>query len=204
MEVLRQVAAVVEPGRDPQGVAVARELERDAVERILDTCHAVKLLTSNMSGNPTRRLPPGERRALIVDAAGRLFGERGYEGTRLEDVAAAAGVTKPILYRHFADKAALYLALLERHRDDLGSFAAAVPAEGPGGAPARRARGLGRLRGRPHLRMADALPRHGRRTGDPGLPPRGPCEGASRPRGDDRCCARARSPIASASRSRSS
>jgi AcrR family transcriptional regulator len=83
-----------------------------------------------MSGNPTRRLPPGERRALIVDAAGRLFGERGYEGTRLEDVAAAAGVTKPILYRHFADKAALYLALLERHRDDLGSFAAAVPAEG--------------------------------------------------------------------------
>jgi AcrR family transcriptional regulator len=83
-----------------------------------------------MSGNPTRRLPPGERRARIVDAAGRLFGERGYEGTRLEDVAAAAGVTKPILYRHFADKAALYLALLERHRDDLGSFAAAVPAEG--------------------------------------------------------------------------
>jgi AcrR family transcriptional regulator len=83
-----------------------------------------------MTGNPTRRLPPGERRALIVDAAGRLFGERGYEGTRLEDVAAAAGVTKPILYRHFADKTALYLALLERHGDDLGSFAAAVPVEG--------------------------------------------------------------------------
>jgi AcrR family transcriptional regulator len=39
-------------------------------------------------------------------------------------------VTKPILYRHFADKTALYLALLERHRDDLGSFAAAVPADG--------------------------------------------------------------------------
>ena len=84
----------------------------------------------NMSGNPTRRLPPGERRALIVDAAGRLFGERGYDATRLDDVASAAGVTKPILYRHFADKTALYLALLERHREDLGSFAAAVPAAG--------------------------------------------------------------------------
>jgi len=83
-----------------------------------------------MSGNPTRRLPPGERRALIVDAAGRLFGERGYDATRLDDVASAAGVTKPILYRHFADKTTLYLALLERHREDLGSFAAAVPAEG--------------------------------------------------------------------------
>ena len=61
--------------------------------------------------------PPEQRRALIVEAAGRLFGERGYDGTRLDDVAAAAGVTKPVLYRHFADKTALYLALLERHRD---------------------------------------------------------------------------------------
>jgi AcrR family transcriptional regulator len=59
-----------------------------------------------------------------------LFGEQGYDGTRLDDVAAAAGVTKPVLYRHFADKAALYLALLERHREDLGSFAGAIPASG--------------------------------------------------------------------------
>jgi AcrR family transcriptional regulator len=67
---------------------------------------------------------------LIVDAAGRLFGERGYEATRLDDVAAAAGVTKPILYRHFDSKQALYLAPLERHRVDLGSFAEAIPGEG--------------------------------------------------------------------------
>jgi len=77
-----------------------------------------------------RRLAPAERRVLIVEAAGRLFGERGYDGTRLDDVAAAAGVTKPVLYRHFDNKTALYLALLERHRADLGSFAAAVPAAG--------------------------------------------------------------------------
>ena len=80
---------------------------------------------------PTKRLPVEERRGLIVEAAGRLFGERGYDATRLDDVAAAAGVTKPILYRHFDSKQALYLALLERHRDDLGSFAEAIPAEGP-------------------------------------------------------------------------
>jgi AcrR family transcriptional regulator len=76
------------------------------------------------------RLPSQERRATIVEAAGRLFGERGYDATRLDDVAAAAGVTKPILYRHFEGKRALYLALLERHRDDLASFVAAIPAEG--------------------------------------------------------------------------
>jgi AcrR family transcriptional regulator len=77
-----------------------------------------------------RRLAPEVRRRLIVEAAGRLFGDRGYDGTRLDAVAAAAGVTKPVLYRHFADKTALYLALLERHREDLGSFAGAIPAEG--------------------------------------------------------------------------
>ena len=77
-----------------------------------------------------RRLAPEQRRQLIVEAAGRLFGERGYDGTRLDDVAAAAGVTKPVLYRHFDDKTALYLALLERHREDLGSFAGAIPASG--------------------------------------------------------------------------
>jgi AcrR family transcriptional regulator len=79
---------------------------------------------------PRRRLPAAERRAVIVEAAGRLFGERGYDATRLDDVARAAGVTKPVLYRHFDDKQALYLALLERHRDDLPRLAGAIPAEG--------------------------------------------------------------------------
>lgn len=78
-----------------------------------------------------RRLKPDQRRALIVDAAGRLFGEHGYDGARLDRVAAEAGVTKPVLYRHFADKTALYLALLERHRDDLGRFEGAIPPAGP-------------------------------------------------------------------------
>jgi AcrR family transcriptional regulator len=80
--------------------------------------------------NRRRRLPPNERRALIIEAAGRLFAERGFDAARLDEIAAAAGVTKPILYRHFSDKTALYLALLERHREDLGTFADAVPRKG--------------------------------------------------------------------------
>jgi AcrR family transcriptional regulator len=80
--------------------------------------------------NTQRRLPVAERRALIVEAAGRLFGERGYESTRLDDIAAAAGVTKPIVYRHFDSKRDLYLALLDRHREDLPGFVATMPAEG--------------------------------------------------------------------------
>jgi AcrR family transcriptional regulator len=54
--------------------------------------------------------------------AGRLFARNGYAGTRLDDVAAAAHVTKPIVYRHFDSKKALYMALLEKHRDDLPTF----------------------------------------------------------------------------------
>jgi AcrR family transcriptional regulator len=77
-----------------------------------------------------RRMAPQQRRLVIVEAAGPLFAEFGYDGTRLDDVAAAAGVTKPVLYRHFVNKTSLYLALLERHRDDLGSFAGAIPTSG--------------------------------------------------------------------------
>jgi AcrR family transcriptional regulator len=75
-------------------------------------------------------MAPPQRRLVIVEAAGPLFAELGYDGTRLDDVAAAAGVTKPVLYRHFDNKTSLYLALLERHRDDLASFGAAIPTSG--------------------------------------------------------------------------
>ena len=85
---------------------------------------------SNLTTKTTQRLPVAERRELVLEAAGRLFGEHGYEGTRLDQIAAAAGVTKPIVYRHFDSKRALYLTLLDRHRDDLPGFAASMPAEG--------------------------------------------------------------------------
>jgi AcrR family transcriptional regulator len=69
-----------------------------------------------------RRIPAAERRALILREAGRLFALHGYAGTRLDDVAAAAQVTKPMVYRHFDSKKALYLALLAKHRADLPTF----------------------------------------------------------------------------------
>jgi AcrR family transcriptional regulator len=48
-----------------------------------------------------------DRRAQLVAAAATLFAERGYESVSVEDVAAAAGVTGPGVYRHFDDKQAL-------------------------------------------------------------------------------------------------
>ena len=69
-----------------------------------------------------QRIPGPERRALILREAGRLFARHGYAGTRLDDVAAAAHVTKPMVYRHFESKKALYLALLDKQEDDLPTF----------------------------------------------------------------------------------
>jgi AcrR family transcriptional regulator len=59
------------------------------------------------------------------------FGATGYDATRLDDIAADAGVTKPILYRHFGSKKGLYLAVLARHREDLPTFLADLPADLP-------------------------------------------------------------------------
>jgi AcrR family transcriptional regulator len=66
-----------------------------------------------------RRLPKAERRQVIEEAASRLFAEHGYAETRLDDIAAAAGVTKQLLYQHFPSKKALHLALLAKHRDEI-------------------------------------------------------------------------------------
>ena len=71
---------------------------------------------------PKTRMRPDARRQLILRQGARLFGRNGYAATRLEDVAAGAGVTKPMVYRHFSSKKDLYLAVLERHESDLPSF----------------------------------------------------------------------------------
>jgi AcrR family transcriptional regulator len=78
-----------------------------------------------------QRLQPSRRRRLLENAAARLFGERGYDGTTLTDIAAAANVTKPMVYRHFDSKKTLYLALLEKHREDLPRFAEQAAASPP-------------------------------------------------------------------------
>ena len=60
-----------------------------------------------------------ERKHLIEQAATRLFAERGFAATTVDDIVQAAGVTKPMLYRHFESKQELCVALLERARADL-------------------------------------------------------------------------------------
>lgn len=58
------------------------------------------------------RLGADERRNQILETALRTFGTNGFSATSMNDVAAAAGVTKPVLYQHFDSKRHLFLELL--------------------------------------------------------------------------------------------
>src|SRR5262245_11776202 len=79
-----------------------------------------------------RRLPAAQRRDTLIAAGSELFARRGYDRVSLDEVAERAGVTKVIVYRHFASKQDLYLQLLSIHRDELlGTLADGMAAERP-------------------------------------------------------------------------
>jgi AcrR family transcriptional regulator len=59
------------------------------------------------------RLTSEERKASIVQAAIRLFGEKGFSGTTTRELASAVGVSEPVLYEHFKTKSDLYTAIIE-------------------------------------------------------------------------------------------
>lgn len=63
---------------------------------------------------PRQLLDRAARRETILRGAAEAFAERGYSATSMEDVAAVAGITKLIVYRHFDSKGQLYEAVLER------------------------------------------------------------------------------------------
>lgn len=67
--------------------------------------------------NTGRRLSAGERSVQLMDVALELFIDKGYDGTSMESVARAAGVTKPVIYTYFRSKEELYTDVLKRQQD---------------------------------------------------------------------------------------
>lgn len=61
-----------------------------------------------MTVESTAATRPRNRRQLIVEAAGRLFSERGYHAASMEEIASGVGITAAALYRHFPNKYALF------------------------------------------------------------------------------------------------
>lgn len=64
--------------------------------------------------NDKQRLPRAERREQILASATEAFARSGFAATSLDDIAAEAGITRVILYRHFDSKTDLYQAVLDR------------------------------------------------------------------------------------------
>ena len=81
----------------------------------------------------TRRLTAEQRRQQLVATALELFARRGYRSTTMDDIAEAAGVTKPLVYQHFSSKRALYLELVNSIAQELLAAvrSAVLQADGP-------------------------------------------------------------------------
>lgn len=79
----------------------------------------------------TPRLPAAERREQLLESALRVFGDQGFHLASMNDIAEAAGVTKPVLYQHFGSKRDLYLQVLRevggRLRDEVAKAVATAP-----------------------------------------------------------------------------
>jgi AcrR family transcriptional regulator len=68
-------------------------------------------------GKNQKQLQSEQTQQLIIDTAAKLFASRGYNGTSMADLAAAAGLTKGAFYHHFASKEALFFAVIQSVRE---------------------------------------------------------------------------------------
>jgi TetR/AcrR family transcriptional regulator len=104
-----------------------------------------------------------ETRDLILDAAESVFASRGHAGATIKEIAAAAGVNSALLYYYFADKRALYTAVLERTMSAVaaagraGMEAAPNPEEGVRSIVSVQARALARHRHIPQLMLRELI-----------------------------------------------
>lgn len=71
-----------------------------------------------MANDPKRttrsRMTGTQRRAQLVDVARGLFAEKGFDGTSIEEIAARAEVSKPVVYEHFGGKEGIYAVVVDR------------------------------------------------------------------------------------------
>ena len=77
-------------------------------------------MTSQPAGNRNgnrKRMTGKERRQQLLDVGRHLFAERGLDGTSVEEIAAQAGVSKPVVYEHFGSKEGLYAVVVDREMD---------------------------------------------------------------------------------------
>jgi AcrR family transcriptional regulator len=86
-----------------------------------------------MDGHLVGRVPRAVRERQLLDVAEKLFMLHGYEGTSIEDIARAAGVTRPVVYEHHGDKDGLFVACVRRARAEYEQELTSATADAVGG-----------------------------------------------------------------------
>ncbi len=71
-------------------------------------------VTAEQKRLPRSRMTAAERREQLIEIARGLFAERGYDGASVEEIAARAEVSKPVVYEHFGGKEGLYAVVVDR------------------------------------------------------------------------------------------
>ncbi len=66
-----------------------------------------------------RRMSASQRREQLIEVGRRQFAQHGFEATTVEEIAAQAGVSKPVVYEHFGGKEGLYAVVVDREMSDL-------------------------------------------------------------------------------------
>jgi AcrR family transcriptional regulator len=83
------------------------------------------------SARPRVRMTGAQRRQQLVEVGRELFAQRGYEATSIEEIAARADVSKPVVYEHFGGKEGLYAVVVDREMQLLlDRFTSALSAPG--------------------------------------------------------------------------
>lgn len=83
----------------------------------------------------TKGVARAEREAQIIEVGCRAFGESGFAGTSVAEVAAAAGISKPLIYNYFGSKEGLYAACLRHAAEMVTGEIARTAATGAVGLP---------------------------------------------------------------------
>ncbi len=81
---------------------------------------AIMGVVSEQKSRPRRKRMTGkQRREQLLDIGRELFAERGFDGTSVEEIAARAGVSKPVVYEHFGGKEGVYAVVVDREMQKL-------------------------------------------------------------------------------------
>ena len=107
--------------REPIGDAIAVDdtvVELSAAAIRTATRSSRRARSTSRKGSKVR-MTGQERREQLLDVGRSLFADKGFEAVSVEEIAAKAGVSKPVVYEHFGGKEGLYAVLVDREMNDL-------------------------------------------------------------------------------------